>query len=195
MRIVLLVAFLLPLAGCLGSGGGPDAEAKDPCGPRPDREWRNEDWSKETWSVNVTAQGSFVVEVPVPLSPGGTEFSDWTAHLLAPAGWVAGGVETPRGPAVRIEGQGAGVVTSCSIQPASERGNGCCAEQYLDAAWSTTPETRPDSVAVHVGSGTLDLEIRYTAESNWCGAEASYGGVSLVTGWNEVEGEHPAWCE
>ncbi|MFA5944882.1 MAG: hypothetical protein WC876_10495 [Candidatus Thermoplasmatota archaeon] len=197
----LAVLTLLLAAGCLESGesgpGTPGVEGDDACGPRPDRERLGQDWSKETLVYAIESDGPFQVDLPVPVSDGGTQAADWLANARASDGWTAILEATQAGQTLRVTGQGNGEVRSCSIQPQSERGNGCCAEQYLDAHWTGSNEARSEmgSLDVEVWQGAVGLRVLYTAESNWCGAEAEFSGMAPEVGHHSLAGGHQAWCE
>lgn len=195
--LALGCVFSVLLAGCADVvGDAPSSQPATPADcPRPDREAAGEDWSNETLAFTVGSAGAFQLDVPVPLSPDGSDVDDWLGRLAVPTGWIVERVTTDAGPALRIDGSGDGVVHACSIQAQAARGNGCCAEQYLDARWSTSTQQRGEEVRVWLASGLVSLAIDYTASSNWCGASASYQSSSLRPGWNTVPGEHPAWCE
>lgn len=194
------VLCLMLAAGCLESGepapAAPSPPGEDACGPRPDRERLGQDWSKETLSFAIGSDGDFQVDLPVPVSDGGTQPADWLANARATEGWTMILQATPAGQALRVSGQGDGEVRSCSIQPQSERGNGCCAEQYLDARWTGANEARSemDGLGIEVREGSLGLRVEYTAESNWCGAEAAFTGTASGVGRHVLPGGHQAWC-
>ena len=78
----LAVLVLVLAAGCLESGEPseptPDpsgTEGGDACGPRPDRERLDQDWSKETLVFTIESDGPFQVDLP-PLQ--GEDFSETT---------------------------------------------------------------------------------------------------------------------
>lgn len=203
---VLLLGCAL-LAGCVEGpeGGGGDGDgtappgsgpASDRCGPRPDEERLGKDWSKETLRVSVTSPGAFRADLPLPVSPDGTQPADWLANAQLPEGWTAVLQATPDGQQMRLGGSGDGVVVSCSLQPQSGKGNGCCAEQYLDARWTGTGQSRAEMEAlpVQVLDGRLGIEVGYTALSNWCGAEAGFAGQADGAGERHLAGGHQAWC-
>ncbi len=198
MRWLALLALALA-AGCLESGE-PQAESGvggEGCGPRPDREGLDQDWSKETLTLAIQSDGAFSVEVPLPVSEGGTQAADWVAHVQVPDGWTAVLTTGAADALLRVDGSGDGSVEACSIQPQAERGNGCCAEQYLDAHWTGSDQARSemDRLDVDVRQGSLGLRVLYTAESNWCGAEGEFAGVALGAGQHGLAGQHQAWCE
>ncbi|MHB1261086.1 MAG: hypothetical protein ACYC2H_05160 [Thermoplasmatota archaeon] len=200
MRELAVLALVLA-AGCLESGeptaAAPGPGGDDACGPRPDRERLGQDWSKETLGLTIESDGSFQVDLPVPVSEGGTQPADWLANARATEGWTTILQATPAGQMLRVTGRGIGEVQSCSIQPQSERGNGCCAEQYLDARWTGSSQARSEmeSLEVEVGQGSLAIRVTYTAESNWCGASAEFAGPAQGTGRHALPGGHQAWCE
>lgn len=201
---VLPVLVLALVAGCLESGepagespGASGPQGEDACGPRPDREALGQDWSKETLSFSIRSDGPFQVDLPLPVSDGGTQPADWLANARAEPGWTANLEATPTGQRLRVTGEGNGAVHSCSIQPQADRGNGCCAEQYLDARWTGSAEARSemDRLDVEVRQGALAVDVSYAAASNWCGAEAGFKGQAAGVGRHSLPGGHQAWCE
>lgn len=197
-RAIVLPFVLAALAaGCLEperSGGQQSIGSHaDGCGKRPDREGRDEDWSKEVFAANVTAEGAFVLLLPVPISPDGTQMTDWLAHPVLPAGWTVQGTTTDRGEALEVAGTGPGTAVVCAIQAQSPRGNGCCAEQFLDRSWSIPAHN--DTLQVHVHGAVQHLLVTYDARSNWCGANVQAAGEGLA-GWGTLPLAGDAnWCE
>lgn len=185
------VLALLPvlLAGCTDDDAVAGGEARRCFLPE------RGDWSKETLAIEVVAEGPFSVDVPFPVSSDGTDVSDWVANLSVDGGALPSAVTTGRGQALRIVGEGDVNVSSCAIQPQGG-GNGCCAEHYLDAAWTTSPDdARPNALSIRLNSGSASMTIHYAAVSDYCGREAWFQGDLPEVGWNGLRGEDAAWCE
>jgi hypothetical protein len=178
---------------------GPRTLVPGDCRDPPQRETRTStnqpygrDWSLERLWVNVTADGPFAVEVPLPTLPRGTHAEEWLANARLPAGWSWEPGTTQRSPLFRLTGSGSGSVDSCSLLWAPID-PGCCAEAYLDAQWSNMGD-RPEALGVAVIVGTVDVQVAYRASSNLCGAWADFEGDGLAAGWHELPGEAMAVC-
>ncbi|MES2155102.1 MAG: hypothetical protein V4510_08205 [bacterium] len=143
-----------------------------------------QDWSTETIAWSIRAQGAFVVAVPLHGGPRATTPGDWLANLTMPAGWSASLENTSYGQVLEIHGMGNGRVTSCSVRPASG-GNGCCAEAYMGASW-TTDEARGQSFWVDAPQGAPALEMHYVGTSRWGKLTADVAPMELSPGWQVV---------
>lgn len=156
-----------------------------------------DDHSTETVDVIIRADGPFRVGVPVPVAGPETSFASWVenASVVSEGEATLAQGPTSKGNVLFVEGDADSVLCTMSIQY-PYLGNRCCAEAYLDAAWTTeSSESRPDAVPILVQDGPVSVRIDYEAKSNWCGREATFGGTSLDAGWNDLPGSDGAWCE
>lgn len=154
------------------------------------------DHSVETVDVIIRSDGPFRVGVPVPVADPETSFASWVDNASAVSEKEVSfkAAPTTKGAVILIEGDTHAVLCSQSIQY-PYLGNRCCAEAYLDAAWTTDPsDARPDRIPVLVEEGNPSVEIRYEALSDLCGREADFSAASLRSGWNHVTGSDAAWC-
>lgn len=197
-RCLLLAGLLalLLLAGCTEEGlDGEDEDARriEAFPPLPDEPLQ--DFSLETIDVTVEAEDAYRVGIPLPVSGNVTTTADWARNVTV---WAHGedplveARETANGPVLVVEGAQTATLRSVVLE-VPQQGNRCCAEAFLDAAWSTADEE--GHPRVWVDEGRVDVSLRYEAAANFCSSEASLDAQGLQPGWTGREAGFSARCQ
>lgn len=155
------------------------------------------DEADEVWHVWVNRTGPMNVLVPLLLSSPEPDAAAWMANLSlrnATATLWSG----PEGQAVELNGTAPAEACSHSRQPAASGGS-CCAERYLNGAWSfrvaTPAPSREQSLPVLVLNGRVDVAITYAAQSHWCGRYAHFEAWNIGPSWAELPGRDSSVCQ
>ena len=178
---VVGLLLVMTLAGCSGAEENP-LDALDPvdcAGPREGIGVRNDpDISREslTWYVNST--GSYEVVLPYIVHPRVTRAS-WLHNM------------TPQLDSMTLTGRGNQVVTAC-VSLIAKSGDMCCAEDFLGGRWVGGGEE--NQMPVQVKSGSIHLDVVYTAASNYCGG-TERGGGAFSPGTHRVATDGNMGCE
>lgn len=180
---VVASLLLLTLSGCVGE---PPATILGDC-ERPSSisnpETRSRDWSLETLRVQI--EGPHDALIPVPIHRA-TNVTHWSTLSGAPA------METEHGVLLHFVGESSLDATYCVVQPAWG-GNGCCAEHYIDAYWSSQKSDDNELLWAHLNGSTVT--VTYEAISDYCGIDPNDATWTLQgTGWLSTDAFIGGWC-
>lgn len=169
MRAIWLVLLLLP--GCTWFEDGELRTLLASCDlPADLQEPEHEGGDWYVARIHLAAQGPFDVEIPVPT------WSGIDAQAWADA---SGGELRYEDNGTWLQVDGEDQVSFCLVGSAA---SDCCAEQYLDAQWSSQQA---------FNHGDAPVQMTYTALSRYCGADAER---MLTPGASQERHFGGGWC-
>ncbi len=143
-----------------------------------------EDFSRESLVIGISASGDFIVDVPLWLAPGGPDAEAWLAAARVHRGDANVSLEdTQHGRALRIAGAHGVAVEAQDVLFRPESG---AADAFTRGGYSLARGTAEPVVQNHLGAMTVAWS--YEAVSMDCSLFINHHAVLQEAGWHPMQG-------